>query len=260
MIRTHLRSNVVGYLALFVAMSGTAVALPATNTVFSDDIVNGQVTTRDISDTNGVRSADVRDDDKNGGGLAAIDLASNSVGSSEIATDGVGGEEIATDGVGASEIATDGVGGEEIAPDVVGASEIAPQSVTSSEIGADAVTATEIADGAVGGPQLADVIEVATSFEVSVEDATAGDGDYGLGSIFVDCDTASRTLLGASIEWTDTNNQNEAMLRQIEMVRDQPGLGLDGAIVTGVFDGGGGDANPGKFIAHATCLDRSQPD
>ena len=31
MIRPHLRSNVVGYLALFVAMSGTAVALPATN-------------------------------------------------------------------------------------------------------------------------------------------------------------------------------------------------------------------------------------
>jgi DNA-binding beta-propeller fold protein YncE len=30
-IRTRLRSNVVGYLALFVAMSATAVALPATN-------------------------------------------------------------------------------------------------------------------------------------------------------------------------------------------------------------------------------------
>ena len=42
MIRNHLRSNVVGYLALFVALSGTAVALPATNTVFSDDIVNGR--------------------------------------------------------------------------------------------------------------------------------------------------------------------------------------------------------------------------
>ena len=82
-MRAHLRSNVVGYLALFVALSGTAVALPATNTVFSDDIVNGEVTTRDISDTNGVRSADVRDDDKNGGGLAAIDLARGSVGSSE---------------------------------------------------------------------------------------------------------------------------------------------------------------------------------
>ena len=94
MIRTHLRSNVVGYLALFVALSGTAVALPATNTVFSDDIVNGEVQSKDISDTNGVRSADVRDDDKNGGGLAAIDLARGSVGSSEIATDGVGSPEI----------------------------------------------------------------------------------------------------------------------------------------------------------------------
>ena len=46
------------------------------------------------------------------------------------------------------------------------------------------------------------------------------------------------------------------MLRDIEMVRNQPGL-LDGAFVTSVFDEGGGDANPGKFKAVATCLENS---
>ena len=134
MIRAHLRANVVGYLALFVALSGTAVALPATNTVFSDDIVNGEVKSKDISDTNGVRSADVRDDDKNGGGLAAIDLARGSVGSSEIATDGVGSAEITTGAVRGSELATDAVGGPEIEQDAVRGPEIATDGVGGPEI------------------------------------------------------------------------------------------------------------------------------
>ena len=73
--------------------------LPATGTVFSDDIVNGEVKTKDISDTNGVRSADVRDDDLNGGGLAAVDLARESVARAEIAMGGVGVNEIATNAV-----------------------------------------------------------------------------------------------------------------------------------------------------------------
>lgn len=143
MIRHHLRSNVVGYVALFVAVSGTAVALPATNTVFSDDIVNGEVKSKDISDSNGVRSADVRDDDKQGGGLAAVDLARGSVGSSEIATDGVGSPEVKADAVRGSEIATDGVGSPEIEQDAVRRSEIATDGVGSLEIAENAVGASE---------------------------------------------------------------------------------------------------------------------
>ena len=150
MIRAHLRSNVVAYMALFIALSGTAVALPATNTVFSDDIVDGEVKSRDISDSNGVRSADVRDDDKSGGGLAAIDLARGSVGSSEIATDGVGSPEITTDAVRGSEIATDAVGGPEIELDAVRGPEIATDGVGSPEIAANAVGASEIGTDSVG--------------------------------------------------------------------------------------------------------------
>ena len=155
MLRNHLRSNVVGYLALFVALSGTAVALPATGTVFSDDIVNGEVRSKDISDTNGVRSADVRDDDKSGGGLAAIDLDRNSVGGSEIATDGVGSPEVASDAVRGREIATDGVGSPEIELDAVRKPEIATDGVGSLEIAGNAVGASEIGLGAVGAAEIA---------------------------------------------------------------------------------------------------------
>jgi hypothetical protein len=48
-IRDHFRSNVVAYVALFLALStGSAVALDGSNTVFSDDIVNGEVENPDL--------------------------------------------------------------------------------------------------------------------------------------------------------------------------------------------------------------------
>jgi hypothetical protein len=48
-LSSHIRGNVVGYLALFLVLTGgTAEALNGSNTVFSDDIVNGQVKTPDV--------------------------------------------------------------------------------------------------------------------------------------------------------------------------------------------------------------------
>jgi len=104
-IRQHIRSNVVGYLSLFVALSGTAYAidgpLPGQNQVGSQDIINNEVKALDI-DANAVRSGDVLDDSLVGadigpaaistsevlnGTLSASDLASNSVGYAELAPD-----------------------------------------------------------------------------------------------------------------------------------------------------------------------------
>jgi hypothetical protein len=49
-IRNHIRSNLIGYIALFFALStGSAVALNGSNTVFSDDIVDGQVKSPDLA-------------------------------------------------------------------------------------------------------------------------------------------------------------------------------------------------------------------
>jgi hypothetical protein len=57
-VRRHISfANVTSALALFVAMGGgTAIALTGQNTVFSDDIVNGQVKTADLADA-GVTNA-----------------------------------------------------------------------------------------------------------------------------------------------------------------------------------------------------------
>ena len=98
----HLRRQWMGALALFLVLTGGTAY--AADTVFSTDIVNGEVKTPDISDTNGVRSADVRDDTLNGGGLTAVDLRPDSVGATEIAADAARGSEIAAGVVGADEL------------------------------------------------------------------------------------------------------------------------------------------------------------
>lgn len=63
--RAHVRHNVVGYVALFIALSGSAFAvngsLPGRNTVGSADIINGEVKAPDIG-AGQVSNAQVADD------------------------------------------------------------------------------------------------------------------------------------------------------------------------------------------------------
>jgi hypothetical protein len=83
--------HALGFLALFLVLAGgTAVALPGTDTVFSDDIVNGEV-----------KGPDIEADAVNGGKIAP-----DAVHTGQIAENTIKPEDIATNGVGALEVAT----------------------------------------------------------------------------------------------------------------------------------------------------------
>ena len=95
-------ANVMSTFAVLLFLSGGAAY--AANTVFSADIVNGEVKTADLANdsvnsakitNNTVYSGDVRDDTLPNGGLTSADLAANSVGASEIADGAIGPAEIA---------------------------------------------------------------------------------------------------------------------------------------------------------------------
>ena len=92
----HLRSNVVAYLALFIALGGTSAY--AANTVFSSDIVDGQVMTPDLADS-GVTSAKIVD-----GGVHWADLSTNSVTSSRVTDATLKGVDLADDTVTGAQI------------------------------------------------------------------------------------------------------------------------------------------------------------
>ena len=147
------------------------------------------------------------------------------------------------DAVRGSEIATDGVGSPEIAENAVGSSEIGTDSVGKDAIGVDEVGANEL-----------DEVHEHESEEVIVEDGTAHDGAYGIGSVRVACLFDDEDLLSVSIDWIDTNDHSERMLADVEIDRGVTASEADAAVVRGAFDGGGGSANPARFIAHATCL------
>jgi hypothetical protein len=101
---SDLRRQWLGALALFLVLTGgTAYALAGSNTVFSDDIVDGEVKAPDVANnavatdelqSDGVRSVDVRDDALTGGGLSAADLASDSVGTREVLDDSLTGADV----------------------------------------------------------------------------------------------------------------------------------------------------------------------
>lgn len=95
-IGTHVRSNAVGYVALFIALGGTAWAangpLAGKNTVGSSDIIKSEVKSADIA-PNAVKSSDVAT-----GAITAGDIANASSGSDAVnanTLDGLDAEDFA---------------------------------------------------------------------------------------------------------------------------------------------------------------------
>ena len=127
----------VAFTALFVALSGLAVAgpsLPGTGRVHSNDIHNGQVRTADIRN-NEVRGADVRTgtlrgSDVGNDSMTGVDILESSLGtvpsasSANTATTAGTANSVAANGVNTAAIQDNAVTSPKIAADAVGASEL----------------------------------------------------------------------------------------------------------------------------------------
>jgi hypothetical protein len=104
-ISKHIRSNVLGLVAIFIALGGTAYA---THPGGADTISSG-----DIQD-NQVFSTDVRNDTLTSGGLGAADLRPDSVGTSEVANDSLSASDLASSSVASPEVANNSLTGTDI--------------------------------------------------------------------------------------------------------------------------------------------------
>jgi hypothetical protein len=156
-------ANVVASLALFVAL-GTGTAYAA-NTVFSTDIVDGQVKTPDLADSavtnvkiapSAVGSGRILD-----GSIANVDIAagaiqSNSVldeslTSADLATDSVGPTEIIDNSIDTGEIVDNSIFAADLGPDSVGSSELQDNAVASANVLNNSLTTSDIAGAEVNG-------------------------------------------------------------------------------------------------------------
>ncbi len=110
-IRRHLRQNVVGYISLFVALSGTAYAA---NTVGSGDVIDNSLQSVDLKDNAAVATSDVINDSVTGGGLGSADLRSSAVTSADVRDDTLAGG-----GLQSVDIAPDALTGSDIDEDTL---------------------------------------------------------------------------------------------------------------------------------------------
>jgi hypothetical protein len=229
-IRRHIRSNVVGYLSLFVALSGTAYAidgpLPGQDQVGSQDIINGEVKALDLGG-NAVRSPDVLDETLIGadiapgaisssevinGTLSAADLASNSVGYAEIAPDAFNSELVDTGFF--YGIADDSIQSNEVSDNSLSGNDIAESTLASS---LDAVYAAG-SDNAFGPTITSRDIDNPTT--VLTDNLNAGTWVvFGEVGIFNNGDDATSVSCGI---WTD-ETRRERVSEGVEAILDDSG-------------------------------------
>jgi hypothetical protein len=116
-------ANVVSSIALFLVLTGgAAYALDGSNTVFTDDIVNGEVKIGDVGQgavateeivNNQVKAADIGD-----GEVKAADIANGQVTADELAANSVRSDEVADGQVRTQEIGNGQVQAQDLAPGV----------------------------------------------------------------------------------------------------------------------------------------------
>ncbi len=160
-------ANVCSFLALTIAI-GTGGAYAA-DTVFSSDIVDGEVKNADIGGqqvTSGkiapgaVYLTDLHEDAVDGSkildnAVANHDLANDSINSAKVVNESLTASDLATNSVNATEVADDAIDSGEIFNDSLVASDLAGASVGASELQDAAVGTAELATNAVNGAKVA---------------------------------------------------------------------------------------------------------
>jgi hypothetical protein len=221
---------VVSLIALFVAMSGSAIALQGKNTVDTGDVKKNTLKSNDVKDNN-LRGKDVKDgkltgDDVEDGSLAGADVQDNSLEAADLAPNSVDSLEIADNAVNDAKIADNAVGSAEIADNAVGRSEIAAAGIGGEEIGDN--IAPRFGTVVVGG-------------------GTAQNGAYNIGDTTAAC-LAGEELISADGWWLNDTNPGggeELFISEVETNN-----GAESIRVVG-----GNDSGVNRIlVAQANCL------
>jgi hypothetical protein len=142
MLRTvlaHLRAQWIGVLALLIAL-GTGSAYAA-NTVFSTDIVDGEVKAADL-DNNSVRSTKIGT-----GQVLNQDLGADAVDSSKVLDGSLIGDDVTNSSLTGTDVADASLTGADVAGSSLTGSDIATGSLTTSDVADESITTTDL-DGA----------------------------------------------------------------------------------------------------------------
>ena len=126
-IRRHLQSNAIAYVALFVALSGTAIALPGKNKVKKNDIARGAVVGRAIA-ADAVKIAKIRD-----GAVIASKLGPGAVTTPALLDNAVTAPKLAPDSVTRNSIVQGSINGGKIANGAIDSTKVAQGSLLAAD-------------------------------------------------------------------------------------------------------------------------------
>ena len=176
-LREHIRQNVIGYVALFLVISGgTAYATHpgGANTISSQDIINQEVKTADLAGqavtlnriaADSVSGVKVVDDS-----LDHLDLADQAVRTGEIANNQVRSADVRDD-----TLAGGGLNAQDLNPDSVGASEVVDGSLDAAEIADTGSLGTaEINEGDLFNDDSLDAADVANNSPLGTAEINEG--------------------------------------------------------------------------------------
>ena len=225
-IRRHLQTHIVAYLALFVALGGTAVALPGKNTVKSNDIARGAVKGKSLA-ADAVKKRKIRN-----AAVVNAKLADRAVTAPKLADGSVSAQKLAAGAVGTGALADSAVTRQKIAQGEVTGGKLDVAAVSSPKLAGDSVISTKVADGSLLAADFAPG-QISDGF-VKGPASTMGAGDPVGDPASYDPPRAGRLLLNATV--TAQVTCSTACSRSL-------GLFVDGNLVSGsvrVLGGQGG--------------------
>jgi len=227
-IRAHLRSNVVGYIAIFLfAMGGTAFAidgpLPGQNQVGSADIINGEVQQPDIGSqavgtdaikNNQVTHSDLAADAVRSGEIANgqvgnVDLADGSVNSAKVLDNSLTIDDLGTQSVGSDELTGTGFGNNGFNGD----EEIIDSTVTGFDVAPSTLGGFHIADGSLSQADIGDSVTAGANHDLSV--VTVAGGGTDVVSAAITTEAASTLIVNgvAELEGADADEQAQCFIK-----------------------------------------------
>ena len=211
-------ANVVATLALFVAV-GTGTAYAA-NTVFSTDIVDGEVKSVDVGD-NEIKSSDVKDEslttfdvstflgaDVVDGSLTGADISDNTIGVNDIGSQQVASDEVLNDSLLQSDIRAGAVTGDEVLDDSLTSDDIQQGAIFSIDIRDGGLISADIQNGSLTG---ADIADTGSLSDLDLGRLVARNVPINIGTVNgISCVNRAYTTLGEAVHLILTPSLDDA--------------------------------------------------